>query len=278
MKKPHFFRSAMALMLLSIAAIQCAFAAPTRTVPLQVSAERSTTMSIWEPTEVRGVVLFSTGHGAWPERYDALMQAWRDAGFVVLSPLHVDSMKYPQREKFSLQQAFIERLSDMKAASAYAAEQWPGLPVAAAGHSYGTLVSLVLGGAMSEVMPLRDPSIAAVIGYSSPGKIPGLITPRSYATVAVPMLIITGDHDLVPGFVSDAKDHLYPVETAPAGDHSAVVLAGGTHELLGGKPEAVFTRARDIGTAFLKAQLLKDAEGARLLLAEDSATEHWLRR
>ena len=278
MNKRNFLRGAMALVLLSIAAFQCAFAAPTRTASLRVSTERNATMSIWEPTEVRGVVLFSSGHGAWPERYDAIMEAWRDAGFVVIAPLHVDSMKYPQRDKFSLQQAFIERLSDMKAASAYAAAQWPGVPVAAAGHSYGTLVSLVLGGALAEAMPMRDPSVVAVIGYSSPGKIPGLITPRSYASIIVPVLIITGDQDVVPGFVSDAKDHLYPVETAPAGDHSAVVLAGGTHELAGGKPEAAFTRARDIGTAFLKAQLLGNAEAARLLSAEDSATEHWLRR
>ena len=184
MNKPVFFRAVMTAMLLSIAAIQCVFAESTRTVPLQVSAERATTMAVWEPAQVRGVVLFSTGHGAWPERYDALMEAWCDAGFVVVAPLHVDSMKYPQRDKFSLQQAFIERLSDMKAASAYVAARWPGVPVAAGGHSYGTLISMVLGGAMADVMPLRDPSIVAVIGYSSPGKIPGLITEQSYASTS----------------------------------------------------------------------------------------------
>lgn len=270
-------RRAMAAMLLALAGIQAAFAEPTATVPLQVSPQRATTMAVWEPAKVRGVVLFSSGHGAWPERYDALLQSWRDAGFAVLAPVHVDSMKYPGRESFSLQHAFIERLADMKAASAYAAAHWRGVPVAAAGHSYGTLVSLVLGGAMADAGPLRDPTVVAVVGYSSPGKVPGLITPRTYASVAVPVLLVSGDKDMVPGFVSDPRDHLYPVESAPAGNKYAVVLAGGDHNLAGGQPESIYQRARDLGTAFLKAEVLDDVEAARVL-SVDADGERWLRR
>ena len=278
MNKRFFFRSAFGLALSSLAMVQSAFAAPTAIVPLQVSPERATTMAVWEPATVRGVVLFSTGHGAWPERYDGLLTAWRDAGFAVVAPLHVDSMKYPEREKFSMQQGFGERLSDMKAASAYAATHWPGVPVAAGGHSYGTLISLALGGAMADMAPLRDPSVVAVVGYSSPGKIPGLVNPTTYASVAVPVLIVTGDQDLVPGFVTDAKDHLYPIESAPAGDKFALVLAGGGHNLIGGESGAPYTRARDVGTAFLRVEVLKDATAAHVLEAANPETEHWLRR
>lgn len=278
MNKRISFRSIVALAFVSLAMAQAAFAAPTATVPLQVSPERATTLAVWEPAQVRGVVLFSTGHGSWPERYDGLLQAWREAGFAVVAPLHVDSMKYPEREKFSPQQGFMERLSDMKATSAYAAARWPGVPVAASGHSYGTLISLALGGAMADMAPLRDPSVTAVVGYSSPGRIPGLVTPATYATVAVPVLIVTGDKDFVPGFVSDAKDHLYPVETAPAGDKFALVLAGGEHNLIGGESEATYLRARDVGTAFLRAEVLDDAVAESLLGAPDSDTERWLRR
>ncbi len=278
MNKRFFFRGVFALALSSLAIVQGAFAAPTATVPLQVSAERATTLAVWEPSQVRGVVLFSTGHGSWPERYDGLLTAWRDAGFAVVAPLHVDSVKYPGREKFSMQQGFGERLADMKAASGYAAARWPGVPVAAGGHSYGTLISLALGGAMADMAPLRDPSVVAVIGYSSPGRIPGLITPTTYASLAVPVLIVTGDQDLVPGFVTDAKDHLYPVESAPAGDKVALVLAGGDHNLIGGEPEALYARARDVGTAFLQAEVLKDDAAAKVLAAEDSDSERWVRR
>ena len=278
MNKRFFFRSAFALVLSSLAMVQGAFAAPTATVPLQASPQRATTMAVWEPAQVRGVVLFSSGHGSWPERYDGVLTAWRDAGFAVVAPLHVDSVKYPEREKFSMQQGFGERLADMKAASAYAAARWPGVPVAAGGHSYGTLISLALGGARADMAPLRDPSVVAVIGYSSPGRIPGLVTPTTYASVAVPVLIVTGDQDLVPGFVTDAKDHLYPVESAPAGDKSALVLAGGDHNLIGGEPEALYVRARDVGTAFLQAEVLKDDAAAKVLAADDSDGERWIRR
>lgn len=278
MNKRFFFRSAFALVLSSLAIVQGAFAAPTATVPLQVSPQRATSMAVWEPAQVRGVVLFSSGHGSWPERYDGVLTAWRDAGFAVVAPLHVDSVKYPEREKFSMQQGFGERLADMKAASSYVAARWPGVPVAAGGHSYGTLISLVLGGAMADMAPLRDPSVVAVIGYSSPGRIPGLVTPTTYASVAVPVLIVTGDQDLVPGFVSDAKDHLYPVESAPAGDKIGLVLTGGGHNLIGSDTDASYARARDVGTAFLQAEVLEDDEAAKVLAAADSDSERWIRR
>lgn len=275
------FRRFMVAVLLFCAGMQAVCAAPTATVPLQVSSQRTTSMAVWEPEVVRGVVLFSHGHGAWPERYDALLRTWRDAGFAVVAPLHVDSMKHPEREKFSMQQGFGERLADMKAASAYAAMHWPGVNMAAAGHSYGTLVSLALGGALAELAPLRDPRVVAVLGYSSPGRIPGLVTPSSYASVAVPVLLVTGDKDLVPGFVGDPRDHLYPVETAPSGKKYAVVLAGGDHNLIGGQPEALYRRARDLGTAFLEAEVLEDADAARMLSADAAApadAERWIRR
>lgn len=278
MNKRFFLRGAFALVLSSLAMAQGVLAAPTATVPLQVSPERATTMAVWEPAQVRGVVLFSSGHGSWPERYDGVLTAWRDAGFAVVAPLHVDSVKYPEREEFSMQQGFGERLADMKAASGYVAARWPGVPVAAGGHSYGTLISLALGGAMADMAPLRDPSVIAVIGYSSPGRIPGLVTPTTYASVAVPVLIVTGDQDLVPGFVSDAKDHLYPVETAPAGGKVALVFTGGGHNLVGSDTDVSYVRARDVGTAFLQAEVLGNADAAKVLAAEDSEAERWIRR
>ena len=76
-----------------------------------------------------------------------------------------------------------------------------------------------------------------------------------------PVLLVTGDKDLVPGFVGDPRDHLYPVETAPSGKKYAVVLAGGDHNLIGGQPEALYRRARDLGTAFLEAEVLELKKG-----------------
>ena len=274
----HVGGGVLALVLAMLGVAQHAVAAPSATQPLQVSPGRATTLAIWEPAQVRGVVLFSSGHGAWPERYERLLQSWADAGFVVLAPLHVDSLRYPGREAFSLQQGFGERLADMRATSAYARAHWPDVPVAAAGHSLGTLISAVLGGALAELGPLRDPTVVAVLGYSSPGRIAGLIGPDSYASLAVPLLLVTGDEDRVPGFVTDPADHLYPVQTAPAGDRRAVVLPGGGHNLIGGEPKALFERARQLGTAFLQSRLLGDEPARQWLDAAPPAGERGLRR
>ncbi|SEM19660.1 hypothetical protein SAMN05428989_3335 [Pseudoxanthomonas sp. GM95] len=276
MTRALFLRGLLATLLLMF--LPSAWATPTETLPLRVSAQRATTMDVWVPAQVRGVVLFSSGHGGWPAHYDRLLQTWSDAGFAVVAPLHVDSLKYPEREKFSLQQGLFERFADMRAASAYAAARWPNVPVIAAGHSLGTLISAALGGALANLGPLRDPSVVAVLGYSSPGKIPGLIGPASYATLDVPVLLITGDQDRVQGFVTDPVDHLYPVQSAPAGNKTAVVLQGGDHNLIGGASPALFDRAQQLGTAFLQAQLLGDTQAKRVLDAPPQAGERWLRR
>jgi predicted dienelactone hydrolase len=94
-------------------------------------------MITWVPAKVEGVVLFSNGHGSWPEKYDALASAWKAAGFAVVAPVHVDSLHYPDREKFTREASFGERIADMKAASAYAASTWPGKPVIAQGTALG---------------------------------------------------------------------------------------------------------------------------------------------
>lgn len=254
-----------------------AFAAKV-TERLQVSPDRATDLTVWTPNTPVGVVLLSTGHGSWPERYDPIAQVLVAAGFTVLGPLHVDSMRHPDREKFDARAGFIERLADMRATSAEAKRRWPGLPVAAMGHSFGTLISLCLGGALAYMAPFRAPTVKAVLGWSSPGKIPGLIAPPAYASLAVPALIITGDQDTVPGFVTDWRDHLFPIETASAGSKYAVTFAGAAHDLVGGQPKAAYDAALTYSTAFLKASVLGDAAAKTLIDTAAGPGETWLRR
>lgn len=265
--------------LATVTAAVPALAAPTATLPLLISPARSTTMVTWVPDKVRGVVLLSTGHGAWPERYDAAASAWRDAGFAVIAPVHVDSMHYPDRANFTMPASFMERIVDQRAASAYAARTWPGKPVVAAGHSFGTLIALCLGGGLNHIAPFRDPSVKAVLGFSSPGRIPGLVTPTAYAADALPMMIVTGDADVVPGFVSDWHDHLFPVQSAPAGDKFAVTYRGGTHDLIGKAEGPGHAAAIANSVTFLQAYGLNDARARRALRAKrDDAVETWTRR
>lgn len=209
----------------------------------------------------RGVVLFSTGHGSWPEKYGRLTSLLAMDGWVVLAPLHVDSVRHPDRAKFTMQASFGERIADMSAAAAYAARTYPKLPVVAVGHSFGTLTSLCLGGALDYAGGFRDPAVRAVLGFSTPGRIPGLIQPTAYRSVAVPLMVVTGDADRVPGFVADPADHLLPAETADAPTYAWIGGRGG-HDLVA---EDALLRVWPAARLFLAAQGSGDKRAAAKL-------------
>ncbi len=271
----HPFLAAVAAALLGLAphpalaqavAQESRTALPANTVPLQVSTERSTTLTVWAPAEPRGVVLFSTGFGSWPERYAHLVDALTAEGFAVLAPLHVDSVRYEDRAAFTPQQGFIERFADMRAARDYAARMFEGLPIVAVGHSFGSLVSLGEGGALGGLMPLRVAEVRAALAFSTPGKIPGLIQPDAYSTLEVPVLAVTGTEDLIPsemGYASTPQDHLLPVQTSPAPAYG-LVLQDGDHVLVD-NPE-MLARAMPAVRLFLRGYGLDDA-AARAALA-----------
>jgi dienelactone hydrolase len=254
-------------------------ASPTSEVALQVTPQRSTRLEKWVPKTVKGVVLFSTGHGSWPEKYDAVANAWKAAGFAVIAPVHVDSLHYPDRDKFTREASFGERIADMKAASAYAARIWPGKPLVAAGHSFGTLTALCLGGGLANLGIFRDPTVKAVLGFSSPGRIPGLIDLDAYAGDALPVMIVTGDQDTVPGLVTDWHDHLLPVQNSPAGNKLAVVFPKATHEMIGHPDDADFASAVSVSINFLKAYGLGDRKAMTMLNTTKGANGvSWVRR
>lgn len=225
------------------------------------------------------MVIFSAGHGSWPEKYDAIASAWKAAGFAVIAPLHVDSVRHPQQASFTREASFGERIADMKAASRYAAQNWPGKPVIAAGHSFGTLTALCLGGGLSQLGDFRDPSVKAVLGFSTPGRIPGLVGPQAYGTDALPVMIVTGDQDIIPGLVSDWHDHLLPVQTSPAGNKYAVVYRGGAHELVGQPEIPSFTLAVAASIDFLRAYALDNSKSKKALAKHpDTPQAIWTRR
>ncbi|WP_404335482.1 alpha/beta hydrolase family protein [Sphingomonas sp. MMS12-HWE2-04] len=224
------------------------------TVEVDATPARKATLSIWRPAGTpHGVLLFSTGHGSWPERYEAMIGGMVADGYAVIAPLHVDSMHYADREKFDSRTGFFARIEDMKAASAHAAKAFPGVPVAAMGHSYGSLIGLGMGGALANLLPLRDPSVTAVLAFSSPGLIPGVVRPGAWASLAVPAMLITGTNDLVEGFVTNPADHLQPIEQSPAGDKYALVIKDAGHGLVGEPDTSAYKRARMAASLFLGA-------------------------
>jgi pimeloyl-ACP methyl ester carboxylesterase len=200
---------------------------------LPLKSGRVSRVTQWQAPNAKGVVLFSHGAGAWPERYDPLAQMLVTQGFTVLAPLHTDSQHVPDDKRSDLRQAFAERLEDMATLSGYATRL--NMPLVAMGHSYGSLFALMLGGALDYIGKLYNPVVKAVVCWSSPGAIPGLINPASYATVKVPLLMITGDQDEVPGMVSDWHAHLLPYEGTTIKDSYALIVKGGEHKLVVGE-------------------------------------------
>lgn len=244
-------------------------AAATSTTTIKVG-DRDVELTIVRPDAPKGLVIFSHGAGGWPAAYATLFDLWSQAGFLIVAPLHVDSQKHPKRADYDLRAAFSLRLADLAAATAYAAQAAPGLPMASAGHSYGSLMSLIRGGALEGMIPAQDPNVKAVLCFSSPGTIKGLIGPTSYQSVKKPMLMITGDKDVLPGMIEDWHEHLYPFDTSAPGD-KYLWLGKGIGHGMSYHPEAPgFAEASALSLTFLKAEVLGDAMAKTALAAQGS--------
>ena len=242
--------------------------------------EREVELTIVPPqAPARGVILFSHGAGDWPSTYTTLLEIWAKAGFLVAAPLHVDSNAHPRTSDYTMRAAFPLRIEDLKAAGAWAAKTAPGLPIAAAGHSYGSLVALVLGGALGHA-----PTVKAVVGWSSLGLVPGLIDAQSYQTLAVPTLMITGDQDIRPDATDSWRAHLRPFEASPAGEKYAWIGKGVDHRFGGafitgkGDQAAALADAARLSVTFLRAEALGDADARDALAAQRSSPGAVFRR
>jgi len=233
---------------------------------LSVSAPdgRAVLLDVLTAPDERGVVVFSHGFGGAPEAYRRLLAAWAQHGFTVIAPLHVDSQKHPDRDATG-QVAFVTRLVDLDVARAEAARTHPDKPLIVAGHSFGSLMSLIEAGAVTVAGPVGDPAVRGVIAFSSAGNIPNVVTPETYRTLYGPLLMITGDRDLVPGFADDWRDHRAAFDASPAGGKTLLIFAGADHQLPGTADGERFDQIVRATEDFLDAHALNDtAARARL--------------
>lgn len=210
--------------------------ATTSTTTLTAPDGRVIDVTVIAPASPRGVILFSHGGNSSPLNTPALHARLTARGFAVIAPTHTDSQSLPAARQTSLMAAFSTRVTDMKVAAGYAGQAFPGLPMAQVGYSYGSLTSLIGGGAFASMVPGGIPDVKAVVMFSSPGPIPMLTNaPGAFDGVKVPTLLVTGDADKVPTFAEDPAAHLVYFDSLPAGDHTALVVANATHAFLGAK-------------------------------------------
>jgi predicted alpha/beta-hydrolase family hydrolase len=229
---------------------------------------RPVELQVWPAGgEPRAIIAFSHGHGGAPAAYHRLLEAWQTAGFTVLAPLHVDSLRHPDRASFNGPTGFFARIADMAAVRDAARQRAPGKPLIAAGHSYGSLLSAMAGGAVTVAGRQGDPDVDAVVMLSSPGAIPGLVTPETYRAMATPSLTVTGDADLVPNFVTDWTAHRLPFDGAAGTGHLLLIFAGGDHALVANANEEDFAVLSGATIDFIAATILGDEAAAARLAA-----------
>lgn len=158
------------------------------------------------------------------------------------APLHVDSEEYPARDRFDRRQRRIARFEDYAAVDAALRPGRRGIDlpvglsdsVVAAGHSNGALIAQVAAGARLALAAGAEPvrcwrHPAAVVALSPPPPMPDLIDASGWSDVDVPSLCVTGTADVMPGFVSDWREHCRSYEAAMRAPAYALIFRGMDH-------------------------------------------------
>lgn len=239
--------------------------APLGDRTLKAADGRDIPVFVWAAPEEQGVIVFGHGLGGEPRGYEPMLSQWAEAGFTVIAPLHVDSQRHPGGGRVGGGQALVARVADLVAVRAMVQAEHADRPLVMAGHSFGSLLALIQGGAVTAMGPMGDPAVKAIVALSSAGDLPGLITPQTYAGLAAPLLMITGDEDTLPNFAPDWHAHRSPFDRAPPGDRMLLIFEGGDHNLVRRGTEAQRDLVRTTTLEFMRAHALgDDAAAARL--------------
>ena len=245
--------------------------AAEQVVRLPASAGRELEVRVWAASNPTVVVVFSAGGGGQPAAYERMMRALAQEGFTVIAPVHDDALARGDISGSSGPASFISRLEDLAIARGYAGATHSGLPLVVMGHSFGSLMSSLAIGASTPVGAQSDPGVKALVAFSSPGIIPGLMTPDTYRNLSAPVLVVTGDHDVVPGFVTECRSHraLYDHSSVPGS--ALVIVSEADHNLVVNADDATFSAVVDLTATFIRAEALGDAAArARLSRIEIS--------
>jgi alpha-beta hydrolase superfamily lysophospholipase len=174
----------------------------------------------WSPADGKPWAAAAFSHGANSEaaKYDQLGAALAEGGVDVLMVTHEDSPAHPGGGRVERAAGYAGRIADVRAALDWQAAALPGVPLLAAGHSYGALVAQVLGGAAVGMAgdggALPYPGLRATLAWSPPGPFAGLIEPSGWAAMRVPAWVATGTADALPPMMPDWRAHRASFENA----------------------------------------------------------------
>ena len=195
--------------------------------------------------EPKGWILFSGGFGGDRSGYGFFARAWAATGWTTFVVEHVGSnldvlRSFPQKRRAERNAEVVRRVGDPEELQArprdlalvwdHLREEFDGLPLGLAGHSYGSYTVLACAGMESSIARHGVKPIPAsgylVISPQPPGM---LFAVSEYGKVSKPVLIMTGTEDHLLSGESTYGDRLNAYKALPEELRRLVVFRGFEH-------------------------------------------------
>jgi predicted dienelactone hydrolase len=209
--------------------------------------EKNVTVKVYYP-EGEGpfpVIVFSSSLRGNKDRYPELARHWTSHGYVLVHPTHddtgvemVNGGMHPPGDKV------LDRLRDVTAVldGFDQLERVPALRgkldrnrIGVGGHSYGSYITMTVGGAISTVgqdrKKLADPRVKCVVPIAMAGPGEYGLDEDSWKSLTIPTLFIGGTQDLRVGRPDNWRFEGYRL--SPTGNKYLVVIEGANHGAYG---------------------------------------------
>jgi predicted dienelactone hydrolase len=261
-----------------------------------------------KPNGTYPVLLFSHGFGGNKDAFGPIGKHWASHGYIVIHPSHDDGFgRQRSEEKKDDKPPAIRRpsgliggLNDPKKIEGRIADlvlildSLDGLPkvipalkgqidkdkVGVAGHSFGAYTSMLIGGVTADLGGVKDKSfldkrVKCVLAISGQGTGQQGLTEKSWASLKLPFMTITGTRDRGAGGqgVEWKKE---PYKYSPPGEKYLVVIDGANHVSFGGglgaRGSDITNVVKLVTTHFWDAYL-KESESAKKYLRSDRITK-----
>lgn len=244
-------------------------AAADDVIRLSASQGRELEVKIWRAEKPSAVIVFSAGGNGQPTDYDKMLSDLAKKGFIVVAPVHADALARGDLSGSGGFNSFVGRIEDLAIARGFVKTTHSNLPMVVMGHSFGSLMSSLAVGTSTPAGPQTDPAVKALITFSSPGIVPGVLSAESFKNVATPVLTITGDKDVVQGFATDWRVHRAVYDNSNRPGSALVIVQNGDHNLIADANDDIFAALVNFTAVFIQANALGDAK-ARIRLAKMS--------
>jgi predicted dienelactone hydrolase len=255
------------------------------------------------------VVVFSHGAGGSQNCCEDLTRHWASYGYITIQPTHADSARQRRgasdenvrvlqvvREALQRPALWESRPRDVSAvldALADIAKRVPALTgkidsrrIGVGGHSMGSFTAEAVAGALVDLpgkpaTSFADPRVKAILCLSPQGPGQFGLTDKSFQSLTIPYLGITGSEDNL-GMLATAAWHKLPFDLSPEGNKYHLFIEGADHmsfisprRLLpsnSDRGEAILRYTNSAALAFWDAYLKSDGEAKKYLRSDALTT------